>query len=301
MGVDGVTIRGMKKPLFALLLLMLSTSCQEPVLSTNTPGKDMTQESPPPTTGATPLPQNNLVLQGVIQEAGTQRLLPGVTVRINTTSQVSDEAGFFRFENLAPGEVKLIATAPNYVPINRTLELTAGTQTEDLMLQPVTASSPSPTPEASPTPIILLPDGSTATPEPTPMPTATATPTPSATPTPEATPTTEPSASSTLNEATQASVLVQRKNEDLLLTFTLNKSNGAPVQWSGDQVFIEYYIATPGDEILTSGKSLITSNGDRFVVSLGGRPSTEMVKVDITLLLPNQQVLTIQDLVNVQG
>lgn len=296
----------MKKTSFTLLLCASLFACQEPVITTGN-SQDLSQTAPPsaqPSDPASTAPTatEKTTLQGVVQEAGTQRLLPGVTVYLNEVTQVTDAIGFFKFENLSPGPAKLIIAAPNYANVNRNLTLTGGLQTEDVILTPGQNTVPPITPSAEPSTIILLPDGSTATPEPS----ATPTPAPSASPTPEATAEPSPSPSPTdtspgLDEATSADVLVQRKDSALNLVFTLNQQNGLPINWSGETVYIEYYIATPDDQILTSGRSLITSNGDGFVVSLGGRETTPRVNVDITLLLPNQNVLRIRELVNVQG
>ena len=233
-----------------------------------------------------------------MQEASTQKLLPGITVRLNALSQVTDEAGFFRFANQPVGAAKLIVAAPNYVNINRNIELTSALQTEDIILTPTESQPVEPTPTPTPSSILLLPDG-TATSAPAPSPSASVTPSPSPTPTP--TPDPEPSPPNELNEAAAADVLISTRTEGLRLSFTLNKSNGLPVNWSDQEVYIEYYIATSDNQLLTSGKSFISASGENLVVSLGGRTATPEVNVDINLLLPNQRVLVIRKTINVQG
>lgn len=297
----------MKKTTLFLFPFLLLSACQEPVLTT-TKGQDLTQNAPSasasPETSDTTIPADPLsvskkvTLQGVIQEANTQKLLAGITVRLNELSQVTDEAGFFRFTDQAIGSAKLIVANPNYININRNIQLTSALQTEDIVLTPEEGVHIEPS--ASPPTLILLPDGTASSaPSSTPSPSPSPSPTPIVSPTPS--PTEPPLVNNELNEATSANVLIQTKGADLRLTFTLNKSNGLPVNWSDQPVYIEYYIATPDNALLTSGKSLIASTGDGFVVSLGGRTATPTVNVNITLLLPNQNVILIRKTINVQG
>lgn len=299
----------MKKTIPIFFIAFLLYACQEPVL-TSPQGQDLTQNPPTnsaaatPSATATPLSEiKKVTLQGVIQEANTQKLLPGITVRLNELSQVTDEAGFFRFTDQPTGSAKLIVAHPNYVNINRNIQLTSTLQTEDIVLTP--GELPQVEPSASPSTIILLPDG-TATSAPSssasPVPTASSSPDPSPTASAIPTPSSSPSSvTNELNQATNADVLIQTKGADLRLTFTLSKRNGLPVNWSDQTVYIEYYIATSDNALLTSGKSLISSSGDGFVVSLGGRTATPTVNVKITLLPPNGNPIQINKTVNVQG
>lgn len=295
----------MKKTMPVLSLFLLFYACQEPVI-TETQSQDLTQGTPGVSASQTPAPASSpstseqVTLQGVVQAADTQKLLPGITVRLNALSQVTDEAGFFRFTNQPAGAAKLIVAAPNYVNVNRNIELTAALQTEDIVLTPTEAQPLDPRPSPTPSTILLLPDGTaTSAPEPSSSPVPSATPTPSSSPT--ATPSPEPSPPNELNEAATADVLISSKTEGLRLSFTLNKSNGLPVNWSDQEVYIEYYIATSDNQLLTSGKSFISASGENLVVSLGGRSATPDVNVDINLLLPNQKVLLIRKTINVQG
>lgn len=298
----------MKKIMPVLSLSLMLYACQEPVI-TETRSQDLTQNtpttagSPNPSAGAVTTPTvEQITLQGVVQEANTQKLLPGITVRLNELSQLTDEAGFFRFTEQPPGAAKLIIAAPGYVNINRNIQLTSALQTEDILLTPTEIQPTEPSP--SPSTIILLPDGTaTSAPEASPSPGSetTPSPSPSASPIPSPSPSPSPSPVNELNAATQADVLIQTRTDGLRLSFTLSKNNGLPVNWDNQDVFIEYYIGTPDAQLLTSGKSFINASGESFVVSLGGRTATPNVNVDITLLLPNGQVLLIRKTVNVQG
>ena len=297
--------------IFPVVLSLSLASC-DPVLSTA--GSDLTQ--PTSTTAAssatpdnTSIRLNPVSLIGVVRARANQALISNATVRINSQSVQSDSAGFFQLDDLPQGEVKLIVIAPGYQAYTKTLTLKAGSQVEDIDLSVMGEILPEPTPSPtipndgseSPNPsataspqaspggtLILLPDGSASVaPTPTPSPSVTPTPVPTSSASPAASATPEPPYDPILDEAVDAQVLISRQNADLRLTYTLTQVNGLPVNWSKGTVQVEYFLASAEGEFLTSGRSVITANGDGFVVSLGSRTVGDNVIADYVLTLPN--------------
>lgn len=297
------------------LSLGLLLSCQEPVLNLNQ--QDLSQPGPSASNSPGPVASGEAQLAGIVSDQISGALLNDAQVRVDTTGVRSDAAGFYLFEGLRAGEAKLIVQHPGYRPHTRTLQLSAGRQTVDIALLPVDAPLPvtpsdappdslptaqpgSPAPAPSPTPIILNPDGSTSVPSAAPS--ASASPLPSATPSasPSASPSANPGNSAydpELDRTAQAEAIVKSHPNGLQLQFLLSRSNGLPVNWGWGQVRVEYYLANlePDNSLgqfLTSGSSVLLSNGDGFVLSnLSQSPNTR-IRINFTLTLPDQRKIS---------
>ncbi len=300
-------------PLLSLLICLASTAC-DPVLSTG--GSDLSQPTSASTAssakpGSSDIRLNPVSLIGVVRARNGQALISNATVRINTHTVQSDSAGFYQLDALPEGDVKLIVMAPGYQAYTRTLSLKVGSQVEDIDLlalgetqtdlepdstetptpKPDSSSEPAPAPSASGT-LILLPDGSASvapTASPSPVPSASANPSasPSVSPSPTASPTPEPPYDPILDQAVNSQLLISPQNNDLRLTFSLSQVNGFPVNWSKGTVHVEYFLANGDGSFLTSGRSVITTNGDSFVVSLGAKKADSTIIADYVLTLPN--------------
>lgn len=296
--------------------LALMSSCQEPVLNLNQ--QDLSQP------GATESPANRpdaadaAQLAGIVSDQLSGALLNDAQIRVDTTGVRSDAAGFYLFESLPVGEAKLIVQHPGYRPHTRTLQLSAGRQTVDIALLPVGAdmpvpapdspatSIPAPQPGASPAPIILNPDGSTSMPSSAPTATPPVSPiaspsaAPSASPTATASPSANPDNSPydpELDRVAQAEAIVKSHPNGLQLQFLLSRSNGLPVNWGWGEVKVEYYLANlePDDSLgqfLTSGSSVLLSNGDGFVLSNLSQSPNSRIRINFTLTLPDQRKIS---------
>lgn len=261
-------------------------------------------------------------LSGVISDGVTQRLLPGVTVRVGEKRVQTDQAGYYQFEQLEAGEVKLIAEAVGYLSQAITIEIQPRRQVRDLGLQPGSggslpplesppATAPLPTalplPSASVPPIVLLPGGGVATPSPmvsaSPLPSPTTSPAPNVTPTPSPTPSSlyDP----VLDEAKLSELFLKRRSNGLELNFLLYKANGLPVDWQWGVVQVEYYLAqsvstngvtAPGN-LITSGRSIIAKSNEPFVSTLNAEQMAvlgETIFANYTLTLPDKRKLSLQ-------
>jgi len=305
------------------LSLFSLASCLDPVIE----NQPLTAE-PISASSATLVPQaagTKVQLTGIVKNAKTQALLAGVKVRLNTLETQTDQTGFFAFENLEIGEMKLIAEAPGYQPQAVTVALKSSKQVQDLALeaQPLpNGENPSTlTPQASSTPYFLPPD-TLSSPSPTPVPDATLqpqasglpSPTPeatvSATPLPTPSPTATPLYDPALDEAKGTDIFLKRKPTGIELNFMLFKLSGAPIVWNWGVVQVEYYLAqsvitngsSAAGELITSGKSVLTQSNEPFTVPLDSQRQAligETVFINYTLTLPNTQQLSYQKEVKV--
>lgn len=288
-------------------LLLLLPACQEPVIGS---GQDLTASPRPGATAASNSPAaTGATLGGVVKNRETGALVNGATVRLDTRSTETDQAGFYQFAATPAGQAKLIVLHPNYQPYSETLTLDANRRIVDVQLLPNGAATPGPsvTPSATP-PLILLPDGSTS-PMPTPSASASASASASpsasasATPRPTATPAYDPR----LDDAEQAEVTVKRRSNGLELLFLLQSANGSPVNWEWGQVKVEYFIADANlnsngsrDQV-TSGRTVINAYGEEFVVGTGGRVVPDEVLVNFVLTLPDEREIEHEMTVEVNG
>ncbi|MGE3728037.1 MAG: carboxypeptidase regulatory-like domain-containing protein [Candidatus Sericytochromatia bacterium] len=296
--------------------LLMVGACTDPVIETQT----LTPADPPrvsaapvsaPNTVSSPFPSlGSGFLSGVVSDAASQRLLPGVTVRLGDKQVQSDQAGYYQFEQIEAGEAKLIVEAPGYLPQAITVEIQARRQVRDLSLQlasgglpPLPTAGPTPAPLTSPTPILLLPGGATPSPAisasviPLPSVSAVATPTPVPTPSPLYDP--------VLDDAKLSEVFLKRKINGLELNFLLYKSNGLPVDWKWGVVQVEYYLAqsvssngvsAPGN-LISSGRTIIAQSNEPFLLTLNAEQLTllgEKIYVNYTLTLPDKRQLALQ-------
>lgn len=309
----------MNKHFYLLFALLLLHACQEPVISTG-----QTDTTQLPSSAGTPQPSSSSAvttqtrLSGVVKNAATGELLSNTQIRLDTQEVSSDDAGFYQFESDLQGPVKLIVQRPGFQDFSQTLNLSQERQILDILLFPSEASSkptgqppvsPSPSPSTNPSantePIILLPDGTTATPSPEPTDAASPTPSPSpsasasasAAPSPSPSPSASPAFDPKIEEIEHSQIIIQLKENDLLsLSFLFETASGLPVNWDGGTVNVEYFLATSDSsggagEFLTSGKSLVTANGDGFSVSIAGRNLKQFVQAQYTLKLPDGRSL----------
>ncbi len=308
---------------YALVIISLIsaiTACQEPVL--NPSQSDLGQNSSAsPANSANLTNSNQASLGGLIRERDTGKFISGASVRLDTRSTSSDQAGFYQFMNPGSGEVKLIVMHPNFATYTETLTLDSQRRIHDVQLSPLgtapsaspdAQSSPNISPSSSPTPIILLPDGSVSSPSPSASASASASPqaspspsstssSASATPSPSPSPAWDPK----LDDATQAQVLVKRRSNGLELVFLLAQNNGGPVNWEWGQVKVEYFIGkTSGpntESLVTSGRTVINAYGEGFVVVTSQAQGLDSVRVKFTLTLPDNRLIENEMLVQVSS
>jgi hypothetical protein len=301
------------------LLSLALASCGDPVINTSS------NTAAEPQTLATPNANLSLekgFLSGVVMN--TQKsLLAGVTVRLGEQKVETDQTGYYQFSQVQPGEVKLIAEAPGYTPVALTVTIGAARQVQDLSLStvqagtsPVILPSAPPSsdtvtsPSTSPTPVFLLPDGSSsAAPIASSSPAVQANPTPvpatpvagSPTPAPTASPLYDPN----LDEAKLSELFLKRKSNGLELNFLLSKSNGLPVDWSWGVVKVEYYLAqtqtnngikSPGS-LITSGRTIIAQSNESFILTLSSEQMSQLgdsLYANYTLTLPDLRTLSLE-------
>lgn len=305
--------------LSALLLVpLLLSACTDPVLDTQT----LAPAAPALVPSAQPEPRVGEALgtgslSGVVRDQ-TQKLLPGVTVRLNGQQTQTDQVGFFEFSRLEPGEFKLIAEASGYQPVAVTVQLQARRQVQDLSLQalapPVQPLTPSPLVSPALQPVFLPPQEpspASASPQPqniaTPQPTVTATSSPAvATPSPRPPSLYDPE----LDEAAVVELFLKRKANGVQLNFLLSKLNGLPVEWDWGVVQVEYYLAQPLNQqgvvtpgvLISSGRSVLTTNNQPFLLFLDSTALTllgDEVYATCTLTLPDKRQLTLRQVVDV--
>ncbi|HEY9839040.1 MAG TPA: carboxypeptidase regulatory-like domain-containing protein [Candidatus Obscuribacterales bacterium] len=287
----------------SLIFLLLLAGCQEPVL--NDSQQDLTQsrsQSRPPQAVPSAVVTDSAALGGIVRDGISGKLISGATVRLDTRATESDQAGFYQFAASQKGEFKLIVLHPDYQPYTETLQLDGTRRIHDVQLTPLGATAPpaassSPGPVASPTPILLLPNGSTASPgaSPTASPLATPSVSPTATPVPTASPAYDP----LLDEAVQAEVLIKRHPNGLELVFLLQRSNGQPVNWEWGEVQVQYFLADNAGQLLTNGGTVLNAYGESFVVSPSNGQVPDQVQIQYTLTLPDHRQIEATDTVTV--
>jgi hypothetical protein len=225
------------------LIPLLLFACAEPVL--NSPASPEASPS-----GAATAHDGRL--SGLVRDRESGALLANLTVRLDDQSVVTDAQGFYRFENVPAGELKLIVAAPGYSPYTDTLTFNGGRQVRDITLGSTGAASPlpslspsgSPQPEVSATPIFLPDPDVSAQPNPTSSPTATPNPTP--TPTPVPSPTATPAYDPLIDEVKTSELFVKRDGDRLELTLSLQRNlNGPPVPWQWGSVRVSYTLGKP--------------------------------------------------------
>lgn len=299
--------------------LLMVGACTDPVIENQavTPADPPRVSAAPVSAPITPSSLPSLgtgFLSGVVSDAASQRLLPGVTVRLGAKQVQSDQSGYYQFELIEAGEAKLIVEAPGYPPQAITVEIQPRRQVRDLSLQAGSgavqptgippSAGPTPTPLNSPAPIFLLPGGAIATPTPTPSTTPVATtPVPATTPTPMPTP--SPLYDPVLDDAKLSEVFLKRKINGVELNFLLYKSNGLPVDWKWGVVQVEYYLAqsistngvsAPGN-LISSGRTIIAQSNEPFLLTLNAEQLGQLgdkVYANYTLTLPDKRQLKLQ-------
>lgn len=75
-------------------------------------------------------------VQGVVFRAGTQVRLPDVPVTMDGRQVMSDSRGSYRFDDAPLGEVTLSVTYAGYLPYERRLDVSVGSNTLDIALLP---------------------------------------------------------------------------------------------------------------------------------------------------------------------
>lgn len=269
-----------------------SASSVNPTASSNNSSTPDSSAAPQDSSGDT-----GVRLTGVVKDKASGLLLSEALIRIDTTSTITDGAGYYQMDHLVSGEAILIVQHPGYVPYTAQINLSSGRSFQDIALEPLTGNNQSSSPSASPTPVILKEDGTVS------QPSASASPSPSssASNSPEPTPSPSSGYDPQLDEVVQTKVVARRQENGLALVFLLQRSNGLPVNWEWGTVKIEYYLAnktvpSEGSTLfLTSGTSILTANGDTFVVDTGDRNVENQIEINFTLTFPNGRQLP-QDL-----
>lgn len=114
----------MKKILFGIMALLLTIAVSA-------------KENETKTTSATDNAAS-IVLAGTISDANSGESLVGVEVKIEGTDlkTYTDFDGNFTFNNVKPGEYKVVANYISYKPVSKTLEANAKNNELELKLQP---------------------------------------------------------------------------------------------------------------------------------------------------------------------
>lgn len=290
----------------SILILCLLSACQEdPVLTTGQ--QDLSQPQPQTTSApqvqATPTPMATPVLGtsigGVVRDSVSGQLVSQATVRLDARSTLTDQTGYYLFLEPGKGEGKLIVEREGYQPFTQTVQIGDSKRVVDIQIVP--ANAPTATPQ---TPVVLQPDGSAsvapsaspaASPTPDSTPAPTATPGNGATPSPTASPAYDPA----LDEVAQSEVLVKNHPNGVELTFSLQKSNGLPVNWEWGQITVQYVISGTDGKPIANGVTVINSFGDKFVTNSAVSPLPNQVKAVYTLTLPDGRKISADTTVQV--